>query len=70
MVRLCTSELHARGHIVNVAARLMEQAGPGEILISENVQDQLTPVLDADLEDLGMKKADTEEKVASMTSVI
>jgi adenylate cyclase len=38
---------------VNLAARLMGLAGPGEIVVSADVRDQLTPVLDADMEDLG-----------------
>jgi class 3 adenylate cyclase/TolB-like protein len=41
------------GHGVNLAARLMSLAGPGEIVISANARDQLTPDLDADVEDLG-----------------
>ena len=41
------------GHGVNLAARLMTLAGPGEIVISAQARDDLTPVLDADVEDLG-----------------
>jgi adenylate cyclase len=41
------------GHGVNVAARLTTLAGPGEIVVSADVRDQMTPVLDADVEDLG-----------------
>jgi TolB-like protein/tetratricopeptide (TPR) repeat protein len=41
------------GRGVNLAARLMTLAGPGEIVISARVRDQLTPDLDADIEDLG-----------------
>jgi len=44
-------DVYGRG--VNRAARLVTLAGPGEIVISANVRDQLTPVLDADVEDLG-----------------
>lgn len=44
-------DLH--GHGVNLAARLMTLAGPGEIVISQHVRDRLTPSLDADVEDLG-----------------
>jgi adenylate cyclase len=44
-------DLHGRG--VNLAARLMNLAGPGEIVISAHARDQLTPNLDADVEDLG-----------------
>jgi adenylate cyclase len=52
------SELIADGHDVygrgvNLAARLTTLAGPGEIVVSSGVRDQLTPVLDADIEDLG-----------------
>jgi class 3 adenylate cyclase/TolB-like protein len=38
---------------VNLASRLTGLAGPGEIVVSADVRDQLTPVLDADIEDLG-----------------
>jgi adenylate cyclase len=41
------------GHGLNLAARLMTLAGPGEIVVSADVRDHLTPELDADLEDLG-----------------
>ena len=44
-------DLHGRG--VNLAARLMGLAGPGEIVISAHARDQLTAALDADVEDLG-----------------
>jgi adenylate cyclase len=44
-------DLH--GHGINLAARLMTLAGPGEIVISQHVRDRLTPSLDADVEDLG-----------------
>ena len=44
------------GHDVNVAARLTTLAGPGEIVVSVDVRDQLTPVLDADIEDLGERR--------------
>jgi adenylate cyclase len=44
-------DLHGRG--VNLAARLMNLAGPGEIVISAHARDQLTADLDADVEDLG-----------------
>jgi class 3 adenylate cyclase len=40
------------GHDVNLAARLTTLAGPGEIVVSADVRDQLTPTLDADIEDL------------------
>ena len=41
------------GHGVNLATRLAGLAGPDEIVISARVHDQITPVLDADVEDLG-----------------
>lgn len=41
------------GHGVNLAARLTTLAGPDEIVVSAEVRDQLTPALDADIEDLG-----------------
>jgi adenylate cyclase len=44
-------DIHGRG--VNLAARLMQLAGPGEIIISAHARDQLTADLDADVEDLG-----------------
>jgi class 3 adenylate cyclase/tetratricopeptide (TPR) repeat protein len=44
-------DIHGRG--VNLAARLMTLAGPGEIVVSAHARDQLTADLDADIEDLG-----------------
>lgn len=41
------------GRSVNLAARLMSLAGPGEIAVSQNVRDGLIADLDADIEDLG-----------------
>ncbi|MBV8409734.1 MAG: tetratricopeptide repeat protein [Alphaproteobacteria bacterium] len=41
------------GRGVNLAARLMSLAAPGEIVVSQHVRDGLTPSLDADVEDLG-----------------
>jgi TolB-like protein/class 3 adenylate cyclase/Tfp pilus assembly protein PilF len=41
------------GRGVNLAHRLMSLARPGEIVISQNVREGLTPTLDADVEDLG-----------------
>jgi adenylate cyclase len=37
----------------NLATRLTTIAGPGEIVVSAGVRDNLTPILDADVEDLG-----------------
>lgn len=49
-----THENEVSGHAVNLAARLMASvAGPGEVVISADAYDQLTPMLDADVEDLG-----------------
>jgi class 3 adenylate cyclase/TolB-like protein/Tfp pilus assembly protein PilF len=45
------NDLLGRG--VNLAARLMTLAGPGEIVITQRVRDRLTHGLDADIEDLG-----------------
>jgi TolB-like protein/Tfp pilus assembly protein PilF len=44
-------DVYGRG--VNRAARLATLAGPGEIVVSASVREQLTPMLDADVEDLG-----------------
>ncbi len=44
-------DVHGRG--VNLAARLMSLAGPGELIISAHGRDQLTAELDAEIEDLG-----------------
>jgi len=41
------------GHGVNLAARLMGLANPGEIVASQSVRDNLTADLDAEVEDLG-----------------
>jgi len=45
-------DVYGRG--IMLAARLLTLAGPGEIVVSAHVRDQLTPVLDADVEDLGL----------------
>ncbi|MEK6244259.1 MAG: tetratricopeptide repeat protein [Pseudomonadota bacterium] len=50
---LIADEHDVYGRGVNLAARLTTLAGPGEIVVSAGVRDQLTPVLDADIEDLG-----------------
>ncbi|MBR1125436.1 hypothetical protein JQ628_28220 [Bradyrhizobium lablabi] len=50
---LIVDEHDVYGSGVNLAARLTGLAGPGEIVVSADVRDQLTPVLDADIEDLG-----------------
>jgi adenylate cyclase len=50
---LIADELDVYGHGVNLAARITTLAGPDEIVVSADVRDQLTPALDADIEDLG-----------------
>lgn len=50
---LIADEMDVYGHGVNLAARLTTLAGPDEIVVSADVRDQLTPALDADIEDLG-----------------
>ncbi len=50
---LVVDEHDIYGHGVNLAARLTTLAGPDEIVVSGDVRDQLTPALDADIEDLG-----------------
>jgi class 3 adenylate cyclase/TolB-like protein len=50
---LLADEQEIYGGEVNLAARLTALAGPGEMVVSAGVRDQLTPVLDADIEDLG-----------------
>lgn len=45
-------DVYGRG--LNLASRLTALAGPGEIVVSADVRDQLTPMLDADVEDLGL----------------
>lgn len=41
------------GTDVNLTARVCTLAGPGEIVVTAELRDQLAPVLDADIEDLG-----------------
>ncbi|WP_299718476.1 adenylate/guanylate cyclase domain-containing protein [Tardiphaga sp.] len=50
---LITGEHDVYGSGVNLAARLATLAGPSEIVVSADVRDQLTPTLDAEIEDLG-----------------
>ncbi len=50
---LIADDQEVYGSDVNLATRLTTLAGPGEIVVSAEVRDQLTPVLDADVEDLG-----------------
>ena len=53
VTELYEDERDVYGRGVNLAARLYTLAGPGEIVVSAQVRDQLTPELDADIEDLG-----------------
>ena len=46
-------EMDIQGRAVNLAARLMGEAGPGEIVVSAAVRDQLVDSLDVDVEDMG-----------------
>ncbi len=46
-------ELDVYGTGVNLAARLASLAGPGEVVVSPEVRDQLVPDVDAVVEDLG-----------------
>jgi class 3 adenylate cyclase/TolB-like protein len=46
-------DLDIYGSGVNLAARLMTLARPGEIVVSAEVRDELIPGLDAEVEDLG-----------------
>lgn len=41
------------GTDVNLTARVCTLAGPGEMVVTTDLRDQLSPVLDADVEDLG-----------------
>ena len=41
------------GHDVNLAARVMGVAGPGEVVVSAAVRDQILDEIDAQIEDLG-----------------
>jgi adenylate cyclase len=50
---LITGRHDVYGHGLNLAARLLSLAGAGETVVSADVRDQLTPDIDADLEDLG-----------------
>lgn len=45
-------DVHGRG--VNLAARLTQLAGPGDIVISAAARDRLIPSIDAEVEDLGL----------------
>lgn len=53
VTELFEDERDVYGRGVNLAARLYTLAGPGEIVVSAQVRDQLTPELDAQLDDLG-----------------
>lgn len=51
--QLIADEHDVYGRSVNLAARLTALAGPGEIVVSPEVRDQLVPLVDAEVEDLG-----------------
>lgn len=42
-----------QGRAVNLVARIMALAGPGEVVLSADARDRLVPGLDADVEDMG-----------------
>lgn len=46
-------EFDLYGHSINLAARIMTLAGPGEIVVSSEVRDCITDQIDAEIEDLG-----------------
>lgn len=50
---LIGDEIDVYGNSVNLAARLMTLAGPGETVVSSDVRDRLADDIDADIEDLG-----------------
>jgi class 3 adenylate cyclase/TolB-like protein len=50
---IIVDDLDVFGEGVNLAARLASLAGPGEIVASAELRERLTPILDADVEDLG-----------------
>lgn len=50
---LVADEHDVYGHGVNLVARLTTLAGPDEIVVSADVREQLTPALDANIEDQG-----------------
>jgi len=46
-------DLDIYGHSVNLTARIMTLAGPGETIVSAEIRDALTEGLDGEIEDLG-----------------
>lgn len=48
-----SGELDVYGRGVNLAIRLTSLAGPGDLVVSAEVRDRLTPSLDAEFDDLG-----------------
>lgn len=72
-LRIGLNEAHIRrdahdiyGHGVNLAARITALAGPGEIVVTPEVRDFLTDLLDGDIEDLGecyLKHLDSPQRV-------
>jgi adenylate cyclase len=53
VAELLADERDVYGHGVNLASRLAGLAGPGEIVVSAGVREELTATLDAEIEDLG-----------------
>lgn len=50
---LIADEWDVYGHDVNLAARLSDLAGPGEVVVSADIVDELMPGQDADIEEFG-----------------
>lgn len=48
-----TDQYDIYGTDVNLTSRISRLAGPGETVVTADLRDQLSPVLDADVEDLG-----------------
>ena len=53
VAEVVTDERDIYGSGVNLAARLATLAGPGEVIVSDQVHAMLVPGIDADVEDLG-----------------
>jgi len=53
VAELLSDERDVYGHGVNLTARITTLAGPGEIVASARVRDEITATLDAEVEDLG-----------------
>jgi TolB-like protein/class 3 adenylate cyclase len=53
LAQFVSDEYDIYGTDVNLSARLATLAGPGEVVVSASIRDELTDGLDADVEDLG-----------------